>query len=741
MRVPRHDGILCEQLEPRVILSVDGVGIGFNSNDSDDLVIVTEFSLDDELNYTSASRETAGLGGAQSLGGADPTLFELFNNGRLGVGYEGSPLPNQSGPTGPIAGISTSQFFAEQGYSVGFLGGAPEDQSAVSALFQIERHADASLADLAGNWRFHMLRFVGDAEPVALTGNASMGGAFMLLGPLTGDPGTGVVAETIEFAADDDRGRFDGSGGVRVYLNHDASVFLAVDLDTTDGDAYIAIGTRPDVNAETTPEDIAGRYRVQTFAASTSGADLLGERLTSPWLDIQADGTYTQRDLLLDDRASGDIVASGTWSVTGSTIELTDADSGVVIRYTVSDDGNTLLPIQVQGDAGPATLHGVAQRVSDALIGPPPVDPTPPAGPLTLAQGRVSDIGRPEIFELDETGLWRTVDLITRATGDNVQTETAQDIVVWTDPVDDLTYAAVSTATELFLYNRDADGVWTVRNLTADVPGAEAITSNLVQYIGRDLVVTIAGLNSSGAVVTFNAVPDRIIADGPQFTFRNISVLDLPLTGSTTPEFVGDLTSFVTAWDAQNIVGLDAEGDVWAVWRSPASGGWRTVNLSDQTGADPLQGSLTVFLTSWGGINIAGVIDTGQVLATWWVPGQTWRQANLSNSAGAPPLQVQSVTSWVTPWGALNVGGLDENNDVIALFWLPGFDSWRVANLTSSLDPGDPRPQGALEASVLDSGVMNVFGTQGDDDHVRVYWTPDQPGWRIENLSMISVVG
>ncbi len=741
MRPPRHDGSLCERLEPRVILAVDAVGIGFDSGTSDHLVVVTEYTLDDDLNYTQFSRETAGMGGAQPIAGTSPTLFELFNNGRLGVGYEGSPLPNQSGPTGPIPGISTSQFFAEQGYSVGFLGGAGGEPGGVSTLFQIERHADASLADLAGNWRFHMLRFVGDADPISLTGNASMGGAFMLLGPLTGDPGTGVVAETIEFAAEDDRGRFDGSGGVRIYLNHDASVFLAIDLDTTDGDAYVAIGTRPDVAAETTPEDIAGRYRVQLFASSTSGADLLGQRLTSPWLDIEADGTYTQRDLLLDDRATGDTVASGTWSVTGSTLELVDSSTGVTVRYTVGDDGNTLLPIQVQGDAGPATLHGVAQRVSDALIGPPPVDPTPPAGPLSLAQGRVSETGRPEVFELDETGLWRTVDLITRATGDDVQTETAQDIVVWTDPIDGLTYAAVSTNADLFLYSRDTEGVWSVQNLTADVPGAQAIRSNLVQYVGRDLVVTIAGLNSLGEVVTYNAVPDRIIADGPQFTFRNVSTQDLPLTGSTTPEFVGDLTSFVTAWDAQNIVGLDAAGDVWAVWRSRSSGGWRSVNLSDQTGADPLQGSLTVFLTSWGGINIAGVSDTGQVLATWWVPGQTWRRANLSNSAGAPPLQVESVTSWVTPWGALNVGGLDENNDVIALFWLPGFDSWRVANLTASLDPSEPRPEGALEASVLDSGVMNVFGTQGDDDHVRVYWTPDQPGWRIENLSMISVVG
>lgn len=741
MRPPRHDGSLCERLEPRVILAVDAVGIGFDAGSGGNRVVVTEFSLDDDLNYTQTSSDTAGLGGAQPIAGTAPTLFELFNNGRLGVGYDGSPLPDQSGPTGPIPGISTSQFFAEQGYSIGFLGGLPNDPSDVSTLFQIERHADASLADLAGNWRFHMLRFVGDADPIALTGNASMGGAFMLLGPLTGDPGTGVVAETIEFAAEDDRGRFEGSGGVRIYLNHDASVFLAIDLDTTDGDAYIAIGTRPDVAAEVTPEDIAGRYRVQTFAASTSGGDLLGQRLTSPWLDIEADGLYTQRDLLLDDRATGDTVASGTWSVTGSTLELVDSSTGVTVRYTVGDDGNTLLPIQVQGDAGTSTLHGVAQRVSDALIGPPPVDPTPPAGPLSLAQGRVSEIGRPEVFELDETGLWRTVDLITRAVGDDVQTETAQDIVVWTDPVDGLTYAAVSTNADLFLYSRDTEGVWSVQNLTADVPGAQAIRSNLVQYVGRDLVVTIAGLNSSGEVVTYNAVPDRIIADGPQFTFRNVSTQDLPLTGSTTPEFVGDLTSFVTAWDAQNIVGLDAAGDVWAVWRSRSSGGWRTVNLSDQTGADPLQGSLTVFLTSWGGINIAGVDDTGQVLATWWVPGQTWRQANLSNSAGAPPLQVQSVTSWVTPWGALNVGGLDENNDVIALFWLPGFDSWRVANLTASLDPSEPRPEGALEASVLDSGVMNVFGTQGDDDHVRVYWTPDQPGWRIENLSMISVVG
>ena len=99
------------------------------------------------------------------------------------------------------------------------------------------------------------------------------------------------------------------------------------------------------------------------------------------------------------------------------------------------------------------------------------------------------------------------------------------------------------------------------------------------------------------------------------------------------PALVGPIISYVTDWNGLNIAGLDASGNIQSIWWAPGMDLWRTDNLSAITGASPIAGGLTCYLTSWGGINLAGVDASGDVTVSWWVPsfGGNWVSTNLTN--------------------------------------------------------------------------------------------------------------
>ncbi len=294
-----------------------------------------------------------------------------------------------------------------------------------------------------------------------------------------------------------------------------------------------------------------------------------------------------------------------------------------------------------------------------------------------------------------------------------------------------------ATDAGLVMFTPNVAGDYDAVNVSTQVTQAEFIASGMTLFVDTGGVVYVAGLNSEGDVLTYVGT-----GSGPSFTMgfgRNLSDQDLANQGLETPGFVGGLTSYVNPWNGLNIAGLDANGDIHTVWFAPGLTQWTTSNISDITGAPTLTGGLSPYLTSWGGINLAGADQNGDLTTTWWVPGGEWSTFNLTSSLDGPQLQAASTTTYVTSWDGLNIVGLDTDGDIIIYWWAPGQTVWTVTPLGELID-GDAPPTGAITGVTSPEGRTSILGVNNQDEVVRYTWAPGQT-WQFENLSSIATFG
>ncbi len=359
------------------------------------------------------------------------------------------------------------------------------------------------------------------------------------------------------------------------------------------------------------------------------------------------------------------------------------------------------------------------------------------SGASTIVTG-VNQLNQPVVFRQNGLlGQWTVTDLVLESDGPKALSEA----VVWFDPNDGLAYAAVATNQGVQLYRDNGDGTWTRRNLTSET-GGSVVVSNLTSFQSGDNRVHLAGLDTDGDVVLF-AQSTNVGPNGRLWGFRDLSD-NLRDQSKTVPTFFGELTSWVTPWGAFNIAGLDAQGDLQAVWKPSGTTDWNSSNLTDITGAPALSGGLTVFQTSWSAINIVGVDANGNVQATWWLPGfgGQWRISNLTTASGGPDLVASTLSSFVAPWGALNIVGLDNSGNVYAIWWVPN-GQWRATDMTSVVRNNDPNAQAftsAVTGIVTPTGAISLVGRGSDGDVVRYWLRAGQP-WGYENLTELATFG
>ncbi len=309
------------------------------------------------------------------------------------------------------------------------------------------------------------------------------------------------------------------------------------------------------------------------------------------------------------------------------------------------------------------------------------------------------------------------------------------------DSHDSLSYVAVQSPDALTLVSPDAPAT-PARDLTAELPGSTPIVRSSTTFTSLDGIQFIAGIDGAGELVVYFQT-GQVDAEGRQiWAFSNLYADHLRPQSLPTPAFEGDLVSYVTSWNGLNIAGLDANGVIWSVWWAPTMTLWSASNLSEITGAEPIVGKLTAYVTSWGGINLAGLNASGEVVVSWWVPefGGNWSKNNLSQQFGHPGLKVGELTSYVTAWGGLNVAGLDSDGNLVVYWWSPGMDDWVVSPL-SALIPGAPLPASSVRGLAAPTGMLSVFAFTSDDedaDVIRYYWQPDGQ-WQVENVSGAAV--
>ncbi len=414
-------------------------------------------------------------------------------------------------------------------------------------------------------------------------------------------------------------------------------------------------------------------------------------------------------------------VARGTsyYVLVGTESGVTTGEYAVAIQAPDQDAYHNPGDGSLAGDAG--NLRG-ASDLLDRLVS---VHVAP--GGLAIAYVQGSD------------GSWSTVNLLDAA-GGAPATGRAE---AFFDARTNRVHVGVPTELGLMLYTRNDAGAWSVRNLTGEAAasgiGASAIVDQLVVLRNPEGLVTLAGFDAEGAIVAYGQTELTHGQHlGAVWNHLDITRSQLAPHGLSQPSFVGDLIAYSTSWGGLNIAGLDASGAIHVVWWAPGLDHWTADNLSEITGAPAYVGGITAYLTDWDGINLAGLDAQGNLRVTWWVPGfgGEWVVSDLTEMFDGPTLTGANLASYVTPWGGLNVAGLDEQGQLHIYWWVPSFGGeWVVSELEIDAAPSF---DSAIHAVTSPRGVFSILGLDEMGEAMRYTWDPaGEDVWASEPLRWV----
>lgn len=329
----------------------------------------------------------------------------------------------------------------------------------------------------------------------------------------------------------------------------------------------------------------------------------------------------------------------------------------------------------------------------------------------------------------------------------------------WHSPVDDTIYVALRSESDgvLAVFARSGPGQWVRAFITAEpLDAANKLPEGLMTpMVMNDGAVVLAGRTPDGDLGAF--IVRVVELDPPQ---PGTFVLEVAFTnlydifrsaGAPTPEIAGNMTTYVTAWNGANIGFLDQNGRYWVAWTGGGIEDWHIDDLSALVNAPSLTGNLTAYVAPWHAMHIAGTDESGRVHVIWWAPDLgpgNWVVSDLTAAAtaasgSAPLLEPGSLTAYVTPWGGLNVAGVNLDTGTIWVYWWApdqGPGNWRIADMSGV--PGDPqRPTSRLTSLGGPDGTLNIAGVSDDGEVIRLYWFVEGDLlWRARNLSQAAVL-
>jgi len=485
---------------------------------------------------------------------------------------------------------------------------------------------------------------------------------------------------------------------------------------------YFPGGGAPYTSYYTQEFGVPSPQRTSLLGVVYDDADLdqfytIGEGRPGVRVDVFQDGSATPVASYTTDAAGNYQIALGGGHYT---VVFTDLSTNATASSSLTMQGQNVKVDAVGSDLGVITYSPFSARPGAVANGS-----TLPGDALTVAT--TDRAGRFITYTQDTEGAWYFTDV---SSATDAPRPSGQ-VTIWTRAGDPNTYGAAPSAQGLILYTRDDTGSWTFRNLTAEVVGSTNITGATTTYLDGEHLAHIAGIDGAGQLVLFIELPDR------SWVYTNLTADHLFAQELTPPDLTGPLISYVTSWGGQNIAGLDADGNIQSVWWAPGMELWRTDNLSAITGAPPITGGLSVYLTGWGGINLAGADASGNVTVTWWVPefGGDWANTNLTQAFAGPTLASASINSYTTPWGGLNVMGLNSDGKIVVYWWAPGMDVWEVAPLTDVI-PGATAPGGAIRGVTSPEGTINLLGIRADGHVLRYHWSIGGQ-WLVDDLTMM----
>ncbi len=362
-----------------------------------------------------------------------------------------------------------------------------------------------------------------------------------------------------------------------------------------------------------------------------------------------------------------------------------------------------------------------------------------PDGGFTVSG--VNPAGTPVVFTHNgTTGAWIASD-----PGAGLSNpEVSEELVSWIDPKDGLARAAGLTIDGVVLFTQSASGNWSFRNLTAEVTGGRPIATSLQVMITPNGQVNLTGLNSSGDLVRYynngEGTPGQY-----GWSFMDIAGTQLRRNGVAMPELNGPLLSYATDWGGLNVVGLDSSGDVWSIWWAPGRVRWQTANLTVLTGAPSLEGALTEYSAAWASIHVAGLDANGHLRVLWWTPDLAgdWQTSDLTAASGGPVLSPNSLSSYTTDWGGLNVVGITRSSQEIAVYWwTPESSVWGIDMVGRKVGLAAGSMELVMAIGVTGQSVsavsLNIIAVDDTGEVYRLYWKPEPGSWQLDDITQMA---
>ncbi|MCG3123801.1 MAG: hypothetical protein GIKADHBN_02228 [Phycisphaerales bacterium] len=721
-----------ELLEQRCVLSalVAGVGVVEDLDDSFNSVMrgaAMEGVLSDSNVFTGTGF-IASTGEPEAISD-DPDQLTFNSDGSFSFEPSEDPFDDWGHQY-------TASFRSASGMQVGWLFGhdtgvnsdlTVPDGAGFEVSYYVERPSSASVSDFQGQWFISLHQWTPGVSAIgdSYVGTFSVSGTSFGLsaGPL-------VLSGTAEV--------LDSHGKVRLvipgpesaqtwaYLNSTKTAMIGVSLSEslTSGVIFVAMRPKYTVDAAIVP----GQYRVEMGLDAAMTASVLGRSNVAETgvLNLLAGGTGTYAPL------DGGQVRAATWYVAAEQVHVSTVIRGtdVDLSYYVSPDGGLLMLRDLfphNGGSQVLGAMGLGVRSGSAVAVEPAFD-------VAAAHGVIEN-GEAVLYMANRDEDWYRVALMRTyfpafegyATGVDVQLDLA---------TGELRVAVLAHGFITVLFFDEQTGEFVSGNLASMVDGDdEPIMDGLFAF--QDSVnVSASDLYFGGRTFAGDIVVYRLDGQTRAWGRENLGER-LRERGMEMPRTTGELTPFVTAWGAMNIVGLNDQGDIEAVWWHSTTNGWTTNNLSEITGAPAYSGRLTVFLTSWSAINIAGTTQDGSLVATWWVPefGGNWAASNFTDLFGGPLFAPESVAAYVTSWGQMTVLGI-AGGEVVAYWWAPGFDAWLIANI-SEISLSGNLLHGRLTTQFTGRDEINIYGRSMGEQDVRFSWDPASV-WDEENLSLVA---
>lgn len=307
--------------------------------------------------------------------------------------------------------------------------------------------------------------------------------------------------------------------------------------------------------------------------------------------------------------------------------------------------------------------------------------------------------------------------------------------VAWFDRRTGLARAAAATERGLTVYSERADGSWTFDALAESLGTGTIVRDSIASTLGPGGLFNIFGVSPEGDLIRY--VQSREGA----WNEWNLSENQLESRGLSTPDFIGPIVATRTLWGGLNIAGINASGDLVTVWTTLNAGRWFVSNLSEYTGAQPLWSGLDIVAAGRHGLHFSAVDSTGTLTLLSWTPrAGGWTSSTLASSPRMQQGEVAMVFDGARR--ALLVTSLRLDSGALMVHLVPlSFSTPEPfrATISGFGVPAERRVRHGIDIQVGSDYLISVVGANFGGETVRfTAFEPLNTAWGFENLTEIT---